>query len=291
MSVEQKVRDNLTAAADALVVPEPRRQATTKTAPGWRRRLTVAAAGAAAVIALVAIPVILTNLGDTGQGPATPIDTTLASTTTTVPETSTSPAPYGFTLLETSTASTRFYVSADQVGSDDPQAATVELLALPVDGDQPIDDVIIGDEGGFFWNTVTDVDGVCSLFSSTNSSVDRVVLQVRLSSSIGCSSPYVYELRDGSLAAVDPVANEIAQLFIDAWKAGDQTTMAGLASSEATQDANGIEAPVDPVFSMCEGTAGSSYCTWTDSGRNLTIRVQEVDQPPVVIEVLTEPAG
>jgi len=69
MSVEERLRDNLKAPGDALVVPPPK-QASMPRPAGWRRGSVFALTGAAVVIAL-ALPALLLW---SGGGPSTEPD-------------------------------------------------------------------------------------------------------------------------------------------------------------------------------------------------------------------------
>ena len=79
-------------------------------------------------------------------------------------------------------------------------------------------------------------------------------------------------------------------MFVDAWASGDDETLGALATSEVLQSIGDFPAPVDPVFSFCEGAAGSLYCTYEVEEGELVIRV--ANQPPFqVTEVLPPEQG
>lgn len=299
MDLEKRVRDNLNAAAEALTVPEPNAGVVAKARPRRASRLTVVLAGAAAVTALVAVPVILMNLG--GPDVASPLtsvgSTTTIVTTTTMPTTTTADSPgstlgsYGLILEDTGDGDVRMVIAAERIDVEDPPTATIRLLALPAEGDEPLGEAVVGDPGGFFWNSVVGPAGVCtSDFSSTTEAV-RLTFQIRLSASLGCSAPYAFEVRDDALSEVQPSAEAVANLFMSVWSGPDQTMMTSLASPDAVEQANALGTPTRPVLTGCEGAAGSVYCTWADDGRDLIVRVDNVDQPPIVVEVRENPQG
>lgn len=297
MTLETRIRDNLAAAGDALVVPEPRHHPVASPASIWRRPLAIVVAAAVVTVALVALPVILINPDVPGSEPlgttvptianSAPPTTSPPPTSTTTPETSTTLPPDLVPLAEISTDSAQYQLWAKGGDLDEDQpAASVILWANSPDGSDQIDQAQVGESDGFLYNVVIGVDGVCSFTSEPGT--DRVVVQMRWSASSGCSEPFVFELRDGSLVEVDANAEEISQLFIAAWQSADEATMSSLASREAVDSALRTAAPTtDPTFVSCEGAAGSVYCSYDDGGRTITIRVQNVESPPTVIEVRT----
>jgi hypothetical protein len=179
VTIEQKLRDNLKAASDELIVPAPRTSVDTPAPPGRRSGVWFAVAGVAAVL-LLAVPAVfmwaLPEPQDTGS-PSTP---TVVSSTAVEP---TSPPT-----------------------TDAPVGTTVTI------GEPP-----------------------------------------------------------GS-------AEETSNLFVDAWVSGDDEALGALATSEVLQSIGDFPAPVDPVFSFCEGAAGSLYCTYEVEEGELVIRV--ANQPP-----------
>ncbi|MFZ0627285.1 MAG: hypothetical protein WAN34_12380 [Acidimicrobiia bacterium] len=288
MDLEKRVRDNLSAAAESLVVPEPAGDPVGKRPRFRNSRVMVALAGAAAVVVVVAIPMFLLDFG--GSESAGPVTTAGSTTTIATTTTSLSPGPtigsYGLVLLDTSDGGTRFVMAAEKIDAEDPPTATVKLLALPDGGDEPFDEVVVGDPGGFFWNSVTEPTGICTTDFSSAPEAARITFQVRLSASLGCTAPFAYEVRDGVLSEVPPSAEAVANLFMSVWSGGaEQTTMATLASADAIQQASELGPPSQPVLTGCEGAAGSVYCTWQDARQDIVVRVDNVDQPPVVAEV------
>lgn len=80
-----------------------------------------------------------------------------------------------------------------------------------------------------------------------------------------------------SAAATDDFptdAQAYAQALIDAWQAGDRDRAVQLvrdpddADELFDDDLSGA-----PTFELCEGAAGSSYCTWTGTGYQVVVRV------------------
>ncbi|MDQ1103351.1 hypothetical protein QE364_001627 [Nocardioides zeae] len=70
-------------------------------------------------------------------------------------------------------------------------------------------------------------------------------------------------------------AQEYAQALIDAWQAGDRAAAERLVRDPDEVDDLFDEDDLtgDPVFAMCEGAAGSSYCTWNGTGYDIVVRV------------------
>lgn len=191
-------------------------------------------------------------------------------------------------LADISTDSARYLLWAREGSVDeDPPTATIELWATSPDGSQQIDQVQVGETDAFFYNSVIDRGGVCSFFAS-DSEPDRVVVQMLLGPSLGCSQPFVFELRGDSLVEVEANAGEVSRLFVDAWRAGDESTMSGLATPDAVQSALGIAAPAEDSSPSCGAAAGSVYCTYDDTGESIVIRVQNTESPRTVVEVTTE---
>ncbi|GAB3090130.1 hypothetical protein [Nocardioides zeae] len=79
-------------------------------------------------------------------------------------------------------------------------------------------------------------------------------------------------------AATGPLptdAQGYAQALIDAWQAGDRAAAERLVRDPDEVDDLFDEDDLtgDPVFAMCEGAAGSSYCTWNGTGYDIVVRV------------------
>lgn len=82
----------------------------------------------------------------------------------------------------------------------------------------------------------------------------------------------------GSPAPAGPLptdAQAYAQALITAWQADDRTSAARLVRDAdelddlfGEDDLTGV-----PAFAMCEGAAGSSYCTWNGTGYDIVVRV------------------
>ena len=302
-SLEDRVRDALKATADSLVVPEPRRRPVKTRPPFWRTPMGIVATAALATVLLIALPLILVNPGFQGSEPSSPATTPAPTTvppseTTTVPPTTTAPPTTTSTssgaqeaippLADINTSTAQFILRASGNHDVDPPTATVLLWANTPDGSTLLDEIQVGETDAFFYNTVIDVDGVCAFYASS-SEPERVVVQMRLSSSLGCSQPFVYELRDNGLVVVDATAEEIGSLFVEAWRSGDEATMSSLATPEAVAAALAIAPTLaEPSLGTCEGAAGSIYCLVADAGQTTVIRLQNVDPPVTVVEVTVE---
>lgn len=70
-------------------------------------------------------------------------------------------------------------------------------------------------------------------------------------------------------------AQDYAQALIDAWQAGDRAAAERLVRDPDEVDDIFDEDDLtgDPVFAVCEGAAGSSYCTWNGTGYDILVRV------------------
>lgn len=301
MSIEQKLRDNLKAAADGLIVPQPKVKPLPRRVPTWRHGLGYALAAAAAVLALAVPALILWSGGgssDVGtpatEPPAvtesTAVPSTSAPTTTTPATTSTTvktPDSSGTvaTMDEVTFNDYTLTLTATLVDETEPQTATVSLQATPVEGSEPTDEAVVGTPAGFFWHTVTGEGAVCEFSADQTDDGAQVTVQILQGPSLGCSDPYRFLLVDGELVPDLEAPEDVAQQFVASWQAADEETMADLATADAMSQAQEMSAPTEPVFSYCEGTAGSAYCTFEDAEGELVIRVQT--QPPVqVIEVI-----
>lgn len=302
MSIEQKLRDNLEAAADALIVPEPRRSPAPTHAPHWRHGLRFALAGAAAVLALAIPALILWSGGspsyDVGA-PTTDSPAVVGSTgqVTTLPEPSTTPSTDTTTPVEERAALAEITVgdyelalTAERADEDevDPPTATVTLRATPVGADRATDEIVVGTYAGFFWHPVTGSEAVCEFSAEPTADGADVEVQILLSPSLGCSQPFEFVLTSGELSPGEQAPEDVALAFVSAWQAGDEELMSELSDPNATGQAGDLPRPIDPVYSYCEGAAGSTYCTFEDNGGELVVRVR--NEPPArVIELIFEP--
>jgi hypothetical protein len=299
MSVEQKLRDNLKAAADALVVPQPKQAPLPgRSATSWWRGPGFALAGAAAVLLLALPALILWSGGGSSSEPGTPgTDPTTVVGSTAVPQTSspTTTSPTTSTTVPDTTGTTAIMdeltfndhtlaLVATLVDEQEPQTATVVLQATPIGGTEPSDEIVVGTPAGFFWHTVTGEGALCEF--SADQSVDgaQVTVQIDLSASMGCSEAYGFILEGDDLTPDIDTPEGVAQQFVASWEAGDDETMADLADPVALRQAREMSTPIEPMFSYCEGAAGSVYCTFEVVGGELVIRVR-TEPPALVIEV------
>jgi len=302
MSVEQKLRDNLKAAADALVIPQARQISRPKPTSTWRRGPGFALAGAAAVLAL-ALPALFLWSGG-GATPehgvpstspsvvaeSTAVPRTSSPTTTTPPTSTTVQAPdtIGATEMmdEVTFNDHTLALLATLVDDEEPQTATVVLRATPIGGTEPPDEAVVGVPAGFFWHVVTGDGALCEFSADQTDDGARVTVRIDESPSLGCSEPYHFML-DGDELTPDIEAPEVvAQQFVSSWEAGDEMTMPDLADPDALSQAREMSTPAEAEFSYCEGAAGSVYCTFEVIGGELVIRVR-TEPPARVIEVIS----
>jgi hypothetical protein len=300
MSIEQKLRDNLEAAADALIVPEPRRSPAPTEAPPWRHGLRFALAGAAAVLALAIPALILWSGGSPSSdvGPPTTDSPAVVGSTdqvTTLPEPSTTPstntttpAETQATLGEITVGDYELALTAERVDEEDPPIATIRLQATPVGADRATDEIVVGTYAGFFWHPVTGSEAVCEFAAEPTADGADVEVQILLSASLGCSQPFAFVLTSGELSPGEQAPEDVALAFVSAWQAGDEELMSELSDPDAEELTADLPRPSDPVYSYCEGAAGSIYCTFEDEGGELVVRVR--NEPPArVIELIFEP--
>jgi len=297
MRLEQQLHDNLEAAAQALIVPEPRRVPAPKPMPGRRRPLAFVGAGAVAALALIVIPALIINPSQPTSTMLVPVpdtesEPTNPSVVTTIAPPSTAGADADEVILgESSIGDFRLVVSAtiEEVETE-PPVATVLMKALD-SRDVLVDEVVIGEQGMFFWYPVSGPDGVCQLSPTPTPLGGKVGVQILLSASVGCTTPYVFEIdqSDGSLVSSEPSAEDVAWLFVEAWGLEAEQAMESLASLEAIEQAAAMPLQKVSIPGSCEGAAGSTYCNWETEGGNLVVRVTN-GPTPLVVEVRLEPS-
>lgn len=285
MSIEQRIRHNLKAAAGELVVPDPMTVAT-KASPGrGRSGLWFAVAGVAAALAL-AIPILAGWFSAPEPQPSATPATSSTVPGTTPPSTSQNPAQE--TLGETTVGDFVLTLNADRVGSEKPPTATVTLVATPIEGGEPTSQLTVGDAGGFFWHTVSGPDGVCGFVAGSIVAGTEIGVSILLSPSIGCSDIYRFTLDEtGELAPGPEDAEAVTTLFVQAWVVGAEALLEALASPEVVDQVGQLPAPVNPVLDSCEGAAGSLYCTFQDDAGHFIVRVSNM-APYQVTEVRTD---
>jgi hypothetical protein len=304
MSVEEKLRDNLKAAADALVVPEPKPAPLPgRSATSWWRGPGFALAGAAAVLALALPALILWSGGGSssesrtpGTDPTTMVDSTAVPetttpTTTTLPTTSTTmqtPDTSGTTatLAELTFNDHTLTLVATLVDDEEPQTATVLLQVTPPGAPEPSDEIVVGAPAGFLWHPVSGEGAVCEFSADETDDGVQVTVQILLSPSMGCSEAYGFVLVRDDLTPDVASPEALAQQFVFSWVAGDEETMSDLADPDALSQAREMSTPTEPLYSYCEGAAGSVYCTFEVVGGEVVIRVQ-TEPPSRVIEVIS----
>jgi hypothetical protein len=303
MFVEEKLRDNLKAAADALVVPAPK-PASMPRPTGWRRGPVFALAGAAAVVALALPALLLWSGGGSSTEPATPgtdpdsfvgstdVPGTSAPTTTSPAQTSTTiladPDVSGTTvsLDELTFNDHTFALVAILVDEEEPQTATVVLQVTPFGMTEPSDEIVVGSTAAFFWHTVTAEEAICEFSADQTDDGVEVNVQILLSPSLGCSETYGFAVDGDDLTPDIETPEGVARQFVFSWVAGDEETMTDLADPPALSQARELSTPAEPVYSFCEGAAGSVYCTFEVVNGELVIRVQ-TEPPTRVIEVIS----
>jgi hypothetical protein len=286
MSIEQRIRENLKAAAGELIVPE-QPEGTTVTAPRRRRSgVWFAAAGMAAALAL-AIPVLAGWF--TSPEPEPSAGPTTAPTVNETAPPTTSPDPAQVTLGETTVGDYVIFLGVERVDGEKPPTATVTLEAMQVGAGEPSDEITVGAPGGFFWNTVTGPDSVCEFAAEPTRTGAQITVAVLLSPSIGCSDTYQFSLdaETGSLRPGADSAEAASALFVEAWVSDDQDLLEALALPEVVDQVNGLPAPVAPVLDSCEGAAGSLYCTYQGEAGQIIIRVSNLP-PYQITEVRTD---
>jgi hypothetical protein len=304
MSLEQKLRDNLKTAADALIVTQPKQAPLPKQAAPWWRGPGFALAGAAAVLAL-ALPALLLWSGGgssseqatSGTDPSTvvePTDVAQTSTPTTTMPATTSTIVQGpdttgttATLGELTFNDHTLVLVATLVDETEQPTATVVLQATSSGGTEPSEEIVVGSPGGFFWHSVSGEGGVCEFSVDETDEGTQVTVQILLSPSMGCSDRYLFIFEGGRNLTPDIEAPEdVAQQFVASWEAGDEETMTDLADPGALRQAHEMSTPEEPSYSYCEGAAGSVYCTFEIVGGELVVRVR-TEPPARVIEVLS----
>jgi hypothetical protein len=300
MSLEQKLRDNLEAAGRALIVPETKRAPLPKPARGWSHGLRFALAGAATVVVLAVPALILLSGGtspddrgasitpSTGDVESTGGDTSLPPTSATLKPDTTIIVESQVVIDEITFGDYRLTLTASRLDEEEPPTATVSMRVTSKDDGEIIDEAVVGSPAGFFWFTLTGSDAVCEFKSELAPEGAEVSVQLLLSPSLGCSEQYRFGLSAGELTPAPQSPDEVARQFVGAWEAGDQELMSELAEAQAMTQVEVVPVPVKPMFSHCEGAAGSSYCTFEVSGGELVVRVRN-EPPGLVTELIFVP--
>jgi hypothetical protein len=299
MSLEQKLRDNLEAAGRALIVPDTKRAHLPKPARVWSHGLRFALAGAATVVVL-AVPALILLSGGTSPDDrgvsTTPTTGDIESTGDDTSPTSTTLKPDTTIIVESqvvldeiAVGDYRLTLTARRLDEEEPPTATVSMRVTSKADGEITDEAVVGSPGGFFWFTLTGSDAVCEFRSElTPDGAAEVSVQLLLSPSLGCSDPYPFALSAGELTPAPQSPDEVARQFVAAWEAGDQEMMSELADSQAMAQTEVVPVPVKPMFSYCEGAAGSTYCTFEVSGGELVVRVRN-ESPGRVTELISVP--
>lgn len=280
MTLEQQLRDNLEAAAEALALP-PSRQPEPTRGPIWARRVLVAGLGAAAAAALVIVPALLVGPGETGevetvQLPGEPVTGSTAAGQT-VPTTllsGTEPEFDGPMIGATSTEEHDYVVVARNNGeSQVPPTATVTLMVDPIRTGPPSATASIGDTRDYFWHSVTGEGGICLLDASASAAGETVAVQLLQSPSLGCGRLHIFESTGEELTPRDPVPEDVARLFVHAWSQSQETSMRALATSEAFDMAMAMARPRPIAFDGCQEGADGFDCLWRVEDGSISVRV------------------
>ena len=100
-------------------------------------------------------------------------------------------------------ANTRVVVTATQVGAGQAPAATARLTVYqrsPNGGWRELGQRVIGSEGSWFWNVLTDRGSVCA-FDLRETPTPRIGVSLRYSQSVGCASISRYQIQRGQLVS------------------------------------------------------------------------------------------
>lgn len=290
MSLEQQLREDLSTAADLLVVPPPRVAPSVRKRRQWPTRLAFAGAGALAALALIILPVILRSPGDPSDPgaavapPVSPSDTsvsTFSAPSTSLPPATTLASAEGPDAVLGETAADGFQVElvAEKTGDADMPTASLFLKTIDEEG-APVSQVGVGDASGFFWHSVTAEQGVC-MFTVLDSGTGVIVaVQPLLSASLGCSDPYLFEMIGGRLVPREPAPEDVARLFVEAWQGEAPRALGLLATPEAVDQAAEIGPPEGLVLRACEGAAGTVYCSFAVLDRDGSLVVVAVASQP-----------
>lgn len=293
MSIEQMLRENLEAAAEAIVVPPAKEMPAPRALPIWRRPLVFAAAGALAVLGL-SVPIFLMAgpfMDDPQEPAATFAAPATTSPTTTVPiVVSTTSAPFvggsteeeGVAIGELDRDTHHYRIIA--VPGDEEEAPTATATLVVDSAGEELARAVIGEPSAFFWHSISEPGGLCLLTTWDDGGQEVIGVQILLSPSLGCSDPYVYEFSGETLVARPAEAADIANMFVEAWRQGSDAALEILATPEAAAQAAAIEPPEVASQAQCEGAAGSIYCTWQVDGGEMVVRVSNVEPAPRVTE-------
>jgi hypothetical protein len=88
-------------------------------------------------------------------------------------------------------------------------------------------------------------------------------------------------------------SEDVAAAFFEAWLSADQDAMTELAEPEAVAQANDLIrlAPATWEFSLCEGAAGTVFCTWTsEEPDNIVVGVRNIEEPHLVTSFRVMPS-
>lgn len=86
---------------------------------------------------------------------------------------------------------------------------------------------------------------------------------------------------------VPATSENVAMAFFEAWQTGNRRLMEELTEPAALTEADSLsDLASDPwEFALCEGAAGTLYCSWTSEAGTLAIGVRNIEQPHLVTSV------
>lgn len=107
----------------------------------------------------------------------------------------------------------------------------------------------------------------------------------------GLPEPATIAAPEGALSP-----EEVAQTIFQAWVQGNRAAAQEITDSSALADLDTVFAqPFDPTanwaYDHCEGTAGSTFCTWHSNTATMIVQVRSAEPPPVVIDIRLESAA
>jgi len=79
-------------------------------------------------------------------------------------------------------------------------------------------------------------------------------------------------------------ADAVALAFFEAWQSGDRRAMERLSEPAALNEADRLVDLATGTWrpGLCEGAAGTVYCTWISDGGTLAIGVRNIEEPHLV---------
>jgi hypothetical protein len=83
-------------------------------------------------------------------------------------------------------------------------------------------------------------------------------------------------------------SEEVAEAFFEGWKAGDRAVMEHLSEPTALEEADRLSELTSESWEpeLCEGAAGTVYCSWVSDAGTLAIGVRNIEEPHIVTSVM-----